>query len=159
MFPQLATGMRRPPVRMRNPAGSISCRGPNRRRLWVGIMAIPGFPQFHALTAEFVSDQLGRLLVQFHANHIQVVNGALQVYFWQNAYLAVPPPLAAFCITSQNGQGLWQPVQWNAMLSAYILPWGPVYHVVIGGQIWEIFYPQMQMARQAVGPGNHNVPV
>ncbi|KAL1670923.1 hypothetical protein EV122DRAFT_285571 [Schizophyllum commune] len=157
MFPQRGTGYRHRPARLRKPAGSISCLGPDRRPFYVGIMALPGFPQFHAITAEFSSDQEEQIVVQFHSNFIQMVNGAVGVAWYGNVFLTIPPPLAAFRIETQDNQGNWAPVQFDDDASGYVLPWGRVYHIVVGGSVWEILYPQMQMARQATGQGDHNV--
>lgn len=138
----------------------MSFLGPALHRVrvfFVGILSVPGFPQFHTCTAEFFSDAYGRVSVRFHPNHIQVNNGVVQQIINPNVVFNVAPPLAAFRIETPNAFGVWAPLQFNAVFASYRMDWGPEYRIYVGGVLWELWRPQLQMSRQAYGPGQHNV--
>ncbi|KAL1738140.1 hypothetical protein HDZ31DRAFT_70339 [Schizophyllum fasciatum] len=166
MYPQRATGYRHRPASLMRAAGSMSFMGPSPTRnrvFFVGILSLPGFPQFHACTAEFLTDQFGRVVVYFHPNYVLVdVNtGVVRQSIYHHIMLAVPPPLAAFRIETPDVNGAWAAIQFDAVTCRYEMVWDSrsPFRIYVGNQLWEEWRPQMQMSRQALGPGNHNVPL
>ncbi|TRM67401.1 hypothetical protein BD626DRAFT_478713 [Schizophyllum amplum] len=156
------TGRRHRPAGLANAAGSMSFMGaaPHRNGvLEVGFCQIPGLPQINAFTAEFITHRYGHTAVLFHPNGIAVQpNGAVnQQVFYMNNLLNVPP-LNIFRIEYVDNQGNWVPVPLHPMFPAiYILVHHRAHRIVISGVIWEIWLPQMQQSRQAIGPGAHNL--